>query len=114
MLLLLLMHSFLTGQLTSLFTDTTIEPFTQNSGPCLPENFDVSVATALDYFNLLFKPKIFSDIKTTQTIMPSSKKKIFWRNRNNPDYVDSVWQETIVEELKALSGAKMTSLAIVE
>ena len=38
------------------FTDITIKPFTQDSGPCLPENFHVSVATALDYFNLLFKP----------------------------------------------------------
>ena len=26
-----------------------------------PENFDVSVATALEYFNLLFKLDIFSD-----------------------------------------------------
>ena len=48
---------------TTNFTDITIEHFTQDSGPCLPENFDVSVATALDYFNLLFKLEIFSDIK---------------------------------------------------
>ena len=45
------------------FTDITIEPFTQGNGSCLPENLDVSVATALDYFNLLFKPELFSDIK---------------------------------------------------
>ena len=43
---------------TTNFTDITIEPFTQDSGPSLPKNFDVSVATALDYFNLLFKPEI--------------------------------------------------------
>ena len=48
---------------TTNFTDITIEPFTQDSGPSLPENFDVSVATTLDYFYLLFKPEIFSDIK---------------------------------------------------
>ena len=52
--------------------------------------------------------------------MPSSNKKNFreteiimyaickqeeiQRNRNNPDYVDSLWQETTVEVLKALSG----------
>ena len=40
------------------FTDVTIESFTQDSGTCLPENFDVSMAIALDYFNLLFKPEI--------------------------------------------------------
>ena len=34
---------------TTNFTDITIEPFTQDSGPCLPENFDLPVATALDY-----------------------------------------------------------------
>ena len=43
---------------TANFTNTTTEPFTQDSGPCLPKNFDVSVATALDYFNL-FKPEYF-------------------------------------------------------
>ena len=48
---------------TTNFTDITIDPFTQDSGPCLPENFDVSVATTLDYFNLLFKPEIFSNIR---------------------------------------------------
>ena len=37
---------------TTNFTDITIEPFAQNSCPCLPENFDVSVATIFDHFNL--------------------------------------------------------------
>ena len=41
------------------FSGITIEPFTQDHGPCLPENVDVSEATALEYFNLLFKPEIF-------------------------------------------------------
>ena len=63
---------------TTNFNDITIELFTQDSGPCLPENFDVSVATALDHFNLLFKPEIFSDIKRPhQAIMPSLNKKKF-------------------------------------
>ena len=48
---------------TTNFTEITFEPFTEDSSPSLPEKFDVSVATALDYFNLLFKPEIFSDIK---------------------------------------------------
>ena len=48
---------------TAKFTDITIEPFPQNSGPCLPENFGVSVATALDSFNILFKPEIYNNIK---------------------------------------------------
>ena len=36
--------------LTTNFTDITVEPFSQDSGPSLPENVDVSVA--LDYSNL--------------------------------------------------------------
>ena len=32
------------------------------------------------------------------------KQKEIQINRNNPDYVDSVWQVTTVEELKALFG----------
>ena len=42
---------------TTNFIAITTEPFTQDSGPSLPENFDVSVATALHYFNL------FSNLK---------------------------------------------------
>ena len=36
--------------------------------------------------------------------MQSSDKNKFGENRNNPDCVDSVWQETTVEKLKALFG----------
>ena len=41
---------------TTNFTDITIELFTWDSGPSLPENFDVSMAIPLEYFSLLFKP----------------------------------------------------------
>ena len=105
--------------------DITSEPFTQDSGPCLSENFDVSVATALEYFNLLFTPEIFSDIKDHTNNYAIFKQEEIWRN------VDSVWQGAAVEELITLfgihilmvlthchnincTGTKMTSLAIVE
>ena len=51
------------SNLTTNFTNITIEPFTQDSVPCLPKNFYVSVAKTLDYFNLLFKQEIFSNMK---------------------------------------------------
>ena len=38
---------------TNNFTDITIEPFTQRSGPCLPEKNE----NAYNYFNLLLKNK---------------------------------------------------------
>ena len=87
---------------TTNFTDITTEPFTQDSGPCLPGNFDVSVARALDYFNLIFKPEIFSDIKDHTNNFAIFKQEEIQRNRNNPYFVHSVWQETTFEELKAL------------
>ena len=48
---------------TTNFNDITTGPFFQDSGPSLPEQFDVSVATALDYFNLMLKLEIFSNIR---------------------------------------------------
>ena len=93
--------------MATIITGITIEPFTQDCGPCLPENFDVSVATALGYFNLLFKPEIFNNIKDHINNYAIFKKEEIWRNRNNPDYVDSLWQETTAEELKALFGTNI-------
>ena len=61
MLLLLPMKTFLIGQPN--FNDIILQPFTEDSGPSLHENFDASVATALDCFNLLFKPELFSDTR---------------------------------------------------
>ena len=60
------------------------------------------MATALDYFNLLFKPEIFNNIKDHTNNYVIFKQEEIQRDRNNPDYIDSVWQETTVEELKAL------------
>ena len=62
------------------------------------------MATALDYFNLLFKLEIFSDMKDHTNNYAIFKQEKIQRNRKNHDYADSVWQETTVEELKALFG----------
>ena len=59
------------------------------------------MAKALYYFNPLFKVEIFSDIKGHTNNYVIFKQEEIQRNRNNPDYVDSVWQEITVEELKA-------------
>ena len=40
---------------TSNFSDITIHPFLDESGPALPDNFDVATASPLAYFDLLFK-----------------------------------------------------------
>ena len=46
------------------FGNVTVDPFEQDSGPNLPENFDVSAATPLNYFELLYKPEMFREIVT--------------------------------------------------
>ena len=52
------------------------------------------MANYLDYFYLLFKPEISSDIRDHMTHYAIIK-----TYRNSPDYVVSVWQEATVEEL---------------
>ena len=64
---------------TTNFTDITIEPFTQDGGPSF------SMAKALGYFNLLFKPEIFSDIRNHYKQLCHLETRRNWRNRNNSD-----------------------------
>ena len=77
MLLSLPMQSFLTGQLTSLKYQ-----FSPLLRILVPINLktDVSLATALDYFNLLFKPEIFSDIEDHTNNYAIFKQEEIWRN----------------------------------
>ena len=49
------------------------------------------MVTALDYFNALFKPECLSDLKDHTNNYALFKQEEIQRNRNNPDYVDSVW-----------------------
>ena len=49
---------------TQNFGGISINAFEQTSGPLLPDGFDVATTSPLDYFELLFKPRIFDEIKT--------------------------------------------------
>ena len=69
---------------TTNFTDITLEPLPQDSGSSLPESVDVSMATTLDFFNILFKPEIFSDIRDYMNRYVIFKHDEILRNRNNP------------------------------
>ena len=84
------------------YTGITVKPFTWDKSPSLPENFDVSVATALDNFNLLFKPEIFSMMRDHTHNYAIFKQDEIWRIRNNPDFLDSMWQKTTLEKSKVL------------
>ena len=79
-------------------------PLNKQMGPLLPDGFDVATASPLDYFELLFKPRIFNKIKTytnNYALFHPDQKQI---TKNDPNYEDPKWTETTVEELKAPFG----------
>ena len=44
------------------FGEIEVEPFVQESGPVLPDDFDPTRWHPIDYLNLLFKPEMFMEI----------------------------------------------------
>ena len=101
---------------TSNFTDITTEPFTQDSGPSLPKNLRFSVSNALDYYNLLFKPEIFNGIRDHTNNYVILKQDEIWRNRNNLDYVDNMWQDTNVnpQASKQINGSLLFYIIVLK
>ena len=89
---------------TTNFGDVTVGPFEQDSGPNLPENFDVSAATPLNYFELLFKPEMFREIVTHTNNYAVFKRDETRAQKNEPDYVDNMWVNTSVDEMRAFFG----------
>jgi hypothetical protein len=47
---------------TTNFSAETVLPFEKESGPCLPDDFDIHVATPLDYFQLFFTDFLFDKV----------------------------------------------------
>ena len=90
--------------LTNNFGDVTVDPFEQDSGPNLPENFDVSAATPLNYFELLSKPEMFREIVTHTNNYALFKRDETRTQKNDPDYVDNMWVNTSVDEMRAFFG----------
>ena len=91
-------------QWTQNFRDVQIDDFTQESGPVLPDGFDVSTASPIDYFNLLFKPEMFDEIKEHTNNYAVYRRDERRNKRQNFQYSDSNWYDTSVEELRALFG----------
>ena len=92
---------------TTNFEDVTGDPFDQNSGPNVPENFDVSAATPLNYFELLFKPEMFRKIVTHTNNYALFKRDETRAKKNEPDYVDNMWVNTSVDEKIAFFGMNL-------
>ncbi len=79
------------------FSAISVDNFQEVTGPNLPPSFDVNTATPLDYFKLLFPPRLISDItKHTNSyaawVETKSGKK------------DPYWTETTDEEISAYLG----------
>ena len=89
---------------TTNFGDVTVDSFEQDSGPNLPENFYVSAATPLNYFELLFKPEMFREIVTHSNNYAVFKRDETRAQKNEPDYVDNMWVNTSVDEMRAFFG----------
>ena len=81
------------------FRNIQIDDFAHEHGPVLPDTFDVATATPIDYFNLLFKPEIFAQIRDDTNNYATYRRNECRTERQNPDYVDSTWYETTTEEL---------------
>ena len=86
---------------TTNFGDITVDPFKQDSGPNLPENFDVSAATPPNYSELLFKPEIFREIVTCTNNYALLKRNETRTKKNDPDCVHNMWVNTSVDEMRA-------------
>ena len=59
---------------TTNFGVVTVDLFEQDNGPNLPENFDVSPATSLNYYEFLFKPEMFRDCDTHKQLCSLQKR----------------------------------------
>ena len=86
------------------FGEIEVEPFIQESGPVLPDDFDPTRWHPMDYLNLLFKPEMFTEIANHTNNYAIFKRDERQAQRNDPNYIDPQWQETSADELRALFG----------
>ncbi|XP_045180914.2 piggyBac transposable element-derived protein 4-like [Mercenaria mercenaria] len=76
-------------------SDNTAD-FRGQTGPRLPDNFDVLTASALDFFYLLFHPAMFADMAWHTNN--------YARWKEMQDQPDDKWAETNENEMKAFIG----------
>ena len=67
-----------------------VDQFLGESGPNLPENFNLQTALSVEYFRLFFPDSLFDDI--TEYTKRYAKWKIREKQWQNPLYVDKVWK----------------------
>ena len=81
------------------FGEVEVEPFVQESGSILPDDFDPARWCPIDYFNLLFEPQVFNEIVNYTNRYMTFKCNQCHAERNEPEYTDTKWHETSVDEI---------------
>ena len=77
-----------------------MEDFTGHAGANLPEDFDVTTATPLDYFWLLFNASMFTEM--ARNTNSYARWRIDRRGRTDP-----YWTETTDAEIRAFVGLEI-------
>ena len=84
------------------FMDIHVKQFTGPVRTNLSPEFDTSIATPLDYFQLFFPDEVF------QTICDNTNKfkqfRVQQKRITTPDFVEKFWEDTNVPEMKAYFG----------
>ena len=87
---------------TQNFSDIHVKQFTGPVGSNLGPDFDTSVTTPLDYFQLFFSDEVFQQICDN-----TNKFKQFCvqqKQMTAPNFVEKFWEDTYVPEMKAYYG----------
>ena len=80
----------------------SIKPFSKQSGPNLPENFDVTTAAPKVYFGLFFTEEVFATIYTNSNLY--HKHYVELKHVLNPQYQDKSWSDIKLNQLKCYFG----------
>ena len=84
------------------FSDIHVKQFTGPVGPNLGPDFDTSITTPLDYFQLFFSDEVFQQICDN-----THKFKQFCVQQKQitaPNFVEKFWEDTSLPEMKAYYG----------
>lgn len=87
---------------TQNFSQIHVNQFTGNLGTNFHPEFDTSVATPLDYFQLYFSDHVFEQICSNTNKF--HKFRVEQKKITNPSYVENFWEDTYVPEMKAYFG----------
>lgn len=87
---------------TQNFKPIFVANFSEPTGPNLPEYFDTSTATPVDYFQLFFTDEVFDRITNNTNLYHDYR--VALKKITNPNYVDKRWTPVTVPEMKAFFG----------